>query len=65
MKKLQNLSEDKIIVLLKEMEEMGILSCQSREEQRYSLRRRTFIDVIGKDIDTLDKNIMKEDGQNA
>ena len=64
-KKLQNLSEDKIIVLLKEMEEMGILSCQSREEQRYSLRRRTFIDVIGKDIDTLDKNIMKEDGQNA
>jgi hypothetical protein len=54
---LASLSEKETIALLDEMEEMGILSHSSSENNRYLLRRRSFIDVIGKSIEKLEHDI--------
>ena len=54
---LESLSEREIVALLDEMEEMGILSRPTAEENRYLLRRRSFIDVIGTSLEILDHDI--------
>ncbi len=54
---LASLSEKETVVLLDEMEEMGILSRPTVEENRYLLRRRSFIDVIGTSLETLEHDI--------
>ncbi|MBR3763188.1 MAG: ATP-binding protein, partial [Clostridia bacterium] len=48
------------ILLMDEMVRMGILS--SPCEGRYRLRRSSFIDVIGRDLETLDAEINAENG---
>ena len=54
---LASLSEQETIALLDEMEEMGILSRPSVDENRYLLRRRSFIDVIGTSLEALEHDI--------
>ena len=54
---LESLSEKEIVALLDEMEEMGILSHPNPDENRYLLRRRSFIDVIGTSLETLEHDI--------
>lgn len=54
---LESLSEREIVALLDEMEEMGILSRPSAEGNRYLLRRRSFIDVIGTSLESLEHDI--------
>lgn len=54
---LESLSEKEIVALLDEMEEMGILSRPNPEENRYLLRRRSFIDVIGTSLEVLEHDI--------
>lgn len=52
---LTNLSRSEFIILLDEMEEMGILS--KPNFGLYRLRRSTFFNIIGSDIDALEKEI--------
>ncbi len=54
---LESLSEKEIVALLDEMEEMGILSHPNPDENRYLLRRRSFIDVIGTSLESLEHDI--------
>lgn len=54
---LESLSEREIVALLDEMEEMGILSRPNAEGNRYLLRRRSFIDVIGTSLESLEHDI--------
>lgn len=54
---LEMLSEREIVALLDEMEEMGILSRPNTDENRYLLRRRSFIDVIGANLESLEHDI--------
>ena len=54
---LESLSEREIVALLDEMEEMGILSRPNAEENRYLLRRRSFLDVIGTSLESLEHDI--------
>lgn len=54
---LESLSEKEIVALLDEMEEMGILSHPNPDENRYLLRRRSFIDVIGTSLEALEHDI--------
>jgi len=54
---LSSLSEKETIALLDEMEEMGILSRPDTERNRYLLRRRSFIDVIGTSLEVLENDI--------
>lgn len=54
---LASLSERETLALLDEMEEMGILSRPSVDENRYLLRRRSFIDVIGTSLEVLEHDI--------
>lgn len=54
---LTSLSEKEIVSLLDEMEEMGILSKPAPDGDRYLLRRRSFIDVIGTNLEILEHDI--------
>lgn len=48
-------TERSIILLLDEMEEMGILT--KTEDRQYRLRRASFVDIIGKDFETIEADI--------
>ena len=54
---LSSLSEKETIALLDEMEEMGILSRPGSDGNRYLLRRRSFIDVIGTSLEVVEHDI--------
>ena len=54
-----DLDEKQTTVLLDEMEQMGILSKPTTFENRYLLRRRSFIDVIGPKLDALEREIIE------
>lgn len=54
---LQNETEHDYIVLLDEMVDMGILS-KPGDLPLYRLRRSSFIDIIGNDLDALEKEII-------
>lgn len=51
------LSESETVLLLDEMEEMGILSRTEANDPRYLLRRRSFIDVIGPSLEIVENDI--------
>lgn len=51
------------LLLMDEMVSMGILSCTS--EGRYRLRRSSFIDVIGRDMNALEAEIIEKNGGDA
>jgi len=51
------------LLLMDEMVSMGILSCTS--EGRYRLRRSSFIDVIGRDMNALEAEIIEANGGDA
>ncbi|MBQ7156109.1 MAG: hypothetical protein IJR85_11220 [Synergistaceae bacterium] len=55
---LKNISYDDYVSLLDEMEEMGILS--RPETGMYRLRRSSFVDIIGENIDVLEHDIAAE-----
>lgn len=57
---LDELREQEYSVLLDEMEEMGILSKPNSSGNKYLLRRRSFIDVIGSNTDELEKAMASE-----
>lgn len=54
---LKNINHSEYMNLLDEMVDMGILS--KLEGETYRLRRSSFIDIIGADIDALDKDIIE------
>ena len=54
---LNKILREEIVALLDEMEEMGILSRPNAEGNRYLLRRRSFIDVIGTSLESLEHDI--------
>lgn len=54
---LKDESEDSFILLLDEMEEMGILT--KTDDMQYRLRRASFVDIIGKDFETIEADIEK------
>ena len=62
---LGGLSRDEYTALLDEMEEMGILSKPNQEENRYLLRRRSFMDVIGPDLNALETEINDQNEEEA
>lgn len=49
--------------LLDEMVDMGILSRPNETEKRYRLRRKSFINIIGADVDTLLNDIVMNNGE--
>lgn len=53
---LSDVSENGYINLLDEMVDMGILSKPAND--RYRLRRSTFVDIIGEDMDDLERDII-------
>lgn len=55
---LDELADDEYEALLDEMAEMGILHCS--EAGVYRLRKRSFLDIIGSDMDKLDSEIRSE-----
>ena len=57
---LAQISERDCVTLLDEMEEMGILSRPVAGEDRYLLRRRSFIDVIGANLEVLERDLTSE-----
>lgn len=52
---LKDESKQSYILLLDEMEEMGILT--KTDEKQYRLRRSSFVDIIGKDFETIEEDI--------
>ena len=55
---LENETLVNITNLLDEMVDMGILSRPNEAEKRYRLRRKSFINIIGADVDTLLNDIV-------
>lgn len=55
---LKGLTTDEYEALLDEMFEMGIL--HRSEDGVYRLRKRSFLDIIGPDIDRLENEIISE-----
>lgn len=55
---LKNMSKQEYKVLLDEMVEMGILSKPDEKDNIYRLRRSSFVDVIGEDMDLLEDDII-------
>ena len=49
--------------LLDEMVDMGILSRPNDTEKRDRLRRKSFINIIGADVDTLLNDIVLNNGE--
>lgn len=47
-------------MLLDEMVDMGILSCPHQDKKMYRLRRHSFINIIGANVDTLLDDIIKD-----
>lgn len=58
-------SEDSYYNLLDEMVEMGILSKPDAEKKLYRLRRSSFINIIGSDFDEVDKDIDRNNTEEA
>ena len=60
---LENETIMNITNLLDEMVDMGILSRPNDTEKRYRLRRKSFINIIGADVDTLLNDIVLNNGE--
>lgn len=63
---LADVSKSEYTVLMDEMVEMGILGKPDKNADRYRLRRDSFVDIIGKSLDSLEADIInnnKEDDQ--
>ena len=55
---LENETKKDYINLLDEMVEMGILGKPDENRDLYRLRRTSFVDIIGEDLDSLDADIV-------
>lgn len=62
---LENLSKNDYIRLLDEMVEMGILAKPDDEQNLYRLRRNSFVDIIGENVDTLEEEIENNNREDA
>lgn len=60
---LENETATAVTNLLDEMVDMGILSRPNETEKRYRLRRKSFINIIGADVDTLLNDIVMNNGE--
>ena len=57
---LKNETEETYINLLEEMKDMGILSQPKDNVRMYRLRRKSFVDIIGENIDDLEREIISK-----
>ena len=55
---LENESRKDYISLLDEMVEMGILGKPDEDRDLYRLRRNSFVDIIGENLDMLEADII-------